>query len=400
MLETATINNSNNTPIIPIGDDSSEIVLAENLDNRQFCVLYVGDILTVRQKAASLYRLGGKLYNRNDFKTVPNGMLVSCQLTRLRSWMESVPVGLLNPENLDRYESTYILKNQYDAGTQTYKDVQIGGTEATKHLVYWRVKPAYEIGMVAHREQDGAVEVNANLNSVADIKDAQLHYFPNWASIMIGSDVLPSTLRRLEDHIRERQVLARSADLVAVGDAFLLACQDYRQWAMNYIAKQTEVIEETRGKGRSFTYDEIAERLFKYVELTRNDKLVEGFAQDRADVAATQSEMAKAVALLAQIAKDQHNAFLSNAPDRAVAAPPPTNEDEALTRFEQDNSERIEVPASDMSEMTIKNLVGNDEDSAVVKEPKQVKPKRASGEIVYDDLDLTPSRKKKEESGG
>jgi hypothetical protein len=61
-------------PNAPFADISEpEAIVEQPRELAIQCVVFVGDVLTTRQKQAPKGRLGGKLFPAQDFKTVPDG---------------------------------------------------------------------------------------------------------------------------------------------------------------------------------------------------------------------------------------------------------------------------------------------------------------------------------------
>lgn len=255
------------------------------------CVLYVGDILTTRQKQAPANRLGGKQFPLQDFRTVPNSVLQQCSITRLRKAFRSVHKNMVDKEKWEGYIPSYTLKNQWNPAKSQYEDVVVG----KEGLLYKPIRPIHELGRIAG-QQNGAVALDeaAGINSGDDIKEAQLFYFPNWYKIVAQEETLFERLSELQDHIETRRALAHSNEMRAIGDAYLLAISDYFDWGKAYVDFQTNVIKETEKFPGGARYDEVAERLFRVLGLQREDKLI-------VDMARGQTNSEQTNALLVQL---------------------------------------------------------------------------------------------------
>jgi hypothetical protein len=274
--------------------------------------------------------------------------------------------------------------------------------------VFKKITPIQMIGDIV-RSQNGVVVIEEGINSRQDIETAQLHYFPNWFNILTGEERLPKTLRQLVDHLEERRAQARGIGLRAVGDAFLASAAQYRDWGMGYIAYQTAAIKETEKFPGAVRYDEIAERLFTYLEVAREDKLVQNFAQDKNDQKDAVATMADAVTKLATIMAGNQagmqtmhellaKAIAEKAQPAPVAAdfagipPAPVTVEEAKQEFSIAATDDLEENFIDMSTATAP-VLGDDivdnflAEAGAVEEDDEIQETAAGGPDDEDDED-------------
>jgi hypothetical protein len=326
---------------------------------KMYCVLYIGDTLTDRQKRSPAYRLGGKLFMQQ--RTVPNNIVSTCAITRLDSAMRHVHKQLVDPKRHDQYVSSYVHENQWNSETQRFENVEYGfvmrpgpnGLERVDNgLLYKEINPVNELWNITGGDT-GVVLIEEGLESAADIKDAQMHYFPNWLDILQLKATVPLRLRDLEDHIENRKAATNSTALKAVGDAYLRSCLQYRDWGKTYVDFQTQVIKETEKSPGGARYDEVAERLFKQLELTRQDSLVADMARNSNDtqaqntsIAAALEKVAEANMLMAQgqarmdtmielMAKVALGKEVEGLPAAESQPPAPETPEEAVAAFDQ-----------------------------------------------------------------
>ncbi|HXG84772.1 MAG TPA: hypothetical protein VNI84_12185 [Pyrinomonadaceae bacterium] len=284
--------------------NNSEIIVTKTEDKKFVAVFFIGDWLTNAQKQAAGYRLGGKLFP--EAKTVPNNFVNRCAITPLKQGMLSVHSGLIEKGERRNYIKEYRLTNAWNPGAENadgtfgrYEDLMVGRSGASASLLFKPIYPVQELGQIAGRN-DGVVYV-PGLNSNQDVKDAQMHYFPNWVRILRGEERHPTRIKELEDLIGERRAETNDEAMRQVGDAILQSAANYRIFGKAYIDYQTSVIKDAEKiPGVVQRYDEIAERLFDELEFTRQDSLIADFARRNNQAADTTDKLTEAISLLAK----------------------------------------------------------------------------------------------------
>lgn len=279
---------------LPPEPPSDEMILtAPPVSEDPIAVVFVGDVLTARQKFVPQHRMGGKFFP--ETVTLPNRIVSRCAITRLRKSIISYPKAHVEKDKWGLWLQGYEATQQWNRTTKKYETVKVGNIPGakpgTQHLLFKERYPSQDIGGLI-REEMGIVPIpnNSGILNSGVIKAAQLHFFPNWHDIAIGNDKFPATLRELEDYLENRTKLADNPAFKAVGSAYLRSCTEFRLWGTNFVKLQTDAIEEFKGKGR-IQYDEVAENLMQMLEITRKDSLVEGFAKGQNDNAAIQSQL-------------------------------------------------------------------------------------------------------------
>jgi hypothetical protein len=359
--------------------DGPAFITEQPKAKQAFCVVFAGDTITNRQKKAPLYRLGGKLFPLGDFKTVPFGVVKRCELTRLRDGMREVHSNLIDPQQHDKYFKSYIAKQHFNPETARFEEKEVGfvvkphpetgiPTKFWNGRLYKPINPVSEIGAIMRRDVvqisgeasdfNGVVQV-PGLENGAAIREAQLHYFPNWLQILTGQAELPFVLRQLEDQIRERQARTSDETLRDVGAALIASCEQFREWGSSYIAFQLARMEEVKTQG-GIRHDEIAERLFPMLEITRKDELVKDFARQQNDSAGISQQ------LVETLSKNQANTdsvlavMVQLLSDRGIIPATqqpaaPANLDQAASEFEQsttDDSGFVDMSAETVADPT------------------------------------------------
>jgi DNA polymerase-1 len=227
--------------------------------------------------------------------------------------MRSVHKNLIDPKTYENWIQSYTLKNQWNPESRAFEDITVGVSGASAALLFKPINPVSEVGRVADtRTGVIALDADCGIKSGQDITEAQLFYFPNWIDILQGKATLPETLIELQDQINNRRDAALSSELRAIGDAYLLSCSEFYDWGKAYVDYQTMAIKETEAKPGGVRYDEVAERLFKMLNLTREDKLVQTFASNQAAAESANTAMATAIAKLAET-QGQSTQWMQNA---------------------------------------------------------------------------------------
>lgn len=347
----------------PMAPAEESIITETPASTAVHCVVFVGDFLTDVQRQSPLYRLGGRLFPYPHVQTVPNGIVRRCEITRLKPKMRGVHKQNIPEDKWALWTDTYTLTNQWDKKQQRFVNLTLGNTPDTADLLYKPLQPSQEIGMIAYREQDGVIHLTgaAQLNTADEIKAAQLFVFPEWSRVLTGQSKLPLRIAELEEYFEGRRAVAPTPTLQAVCDAYLASCAQFREKAREYIDRQTAAIEETKGKGVSVRYDNVAERLFVMCDITREDRMVTNFAQTQADAAKKDDQIATAITLMSQIL-EKTGASLPNA-SPAAQPPAPTTEAEATAEMERAADEElfVDMTAATMPEVAIAPEV-SDED--------------------------------------
>jgi hypothetical protein len=345
------------------------------------CVVFIGDVLSTRQKQAPKARLGGKLFAVNEFKTVPDAIVKRCAITRLRKGFMSIHKQLVEEKDWTKYTQAYKLKNQWNPGTREFEDLIVGMDGASKDLLFREIRPIKELGRIAG-VQNGvvALDENCGISSSKDIVEAQMHYFPAWLEISAGQKFFPATLRELQDIIADRRDRTLSPHLRAIGDAYLQSCSDFYDWGKAYIDYQTSVIEETKKTPGGARYDEVGERLFKFLGLTRQDGLVQDFATAQNAQASQNTQLAEAMAMMAksQARMDSVLSFiaerqLGDVPAETGQAPAPVTVEEAAAELDRASEEEftdmsamvVEPEANPEADATVAQYLGNQEEDEV-----------------------------------
>lgn len=306
-MQTQTATQPQIPPHLQMGQNQSDIIVERAEDKRFVAVFFVGDMLVDSQKKADAYRLGGKLFP--EAKCVPNNFVTRCAITPLKQGMMSVNSALIEKTERRNYLRSYTATNIWNPATGQFENVTVGTSGASAGLLFKPIYPVTELGQIIS-PWDGIVPSGVvyvpGVESPQDVKEAQLFYFPDWIEIISGRKSLPVRLAHLEDIIGNRIQQSRHEAMARVGEAILQSCRDYRSFGKAYIAYQTTQIKDAEKVPGVFQrYDEIAERLFEQLEITRSDSLITDFARQNNSNAETTDKIADAISLLAKNTQNQ-----------------------------------------------------------------------------------------------
>lgn len=341
-----------------LANQDSEFIVEKPPEKAIYCTIFVGNTLTALQMRNPTRRLGGKLLGAlQDYPTVPNAFIPSCQITRLKTAMRGINQGGLEPKTTGLYVQQYTAKNVWNSLTGQFEDATYGAPNTdTEFLVFKEIRPSQQLEAVLGHKSTGVVLIDDGINSASDITEAQYHYFPNWNDVLLGTAPLPERLAVLEEHLRERQAKSLSPEMRAVGNAFLASCDSYRTWGTGYVTYQGQIIKETE-KTPGARYDEISERLFKQLDLTREDLLIQDIArasgasgEHSGQIAQALASLAETQKLMAQVQAEQRGIVVAP----VVEAPPaPQTVQEAVAEFKATTEENIVTEESSFTDMTV-----------------------------------------------
>jgi hypothetical protein len=232
----------------------------------------------------------------------------------------SIHKQLVEEKDWTKYTQAYKLRNQWNLATGQFEDLIVGMDGSSKDLLFREIRPIKELGRIAG-VQNGVVALDelCGISSKNDIIEAQMHYFPAWLEISAGQQFFPATLRELQDSIEDRRERTLSPHLRAIGDAYIQSCSDFYDWGKAYIDYQTSVIKETEKTPGGARYDEIGERLFKFLGLTRQDSLVQNLTSAQNAQTSQNTQLAEAMAMLAKSTDRAWTAFSALSPSGSSA---------------------------------------------------------------------------------
>lgn len=294
----------------------SEVIRDIEEDKGFYTIFFPGNLITLQEKQSESYRLGGRLVL--DSWCVKDQYIPRCGLKPLQQGHMPVNAGLVHPDAKTNagYLKRIKLTNIYNPATNQFETVIIGGIKKMNdHLLFKAVRPKTEVGRLC---KNGTVRIDG-FKGPKEMMQAQLFYFPvgselDWVQIIRGNRPLPTRIADLEAWIGERRKDAEpGTQFEKVGAGMLKACQNYRLWAVAYIANQTEQIKDAEKiQGARARYDEIAENLFKECDLTREDGLIQSFAKQQIDSSQTNKTIADAVSIMAKNQEQMQQLFLQN----------------------------------------------------------------------------------------
>lgn len=305
-------------PNLQISKQSSVEELIREVDKTQRVVFYAGNFMTSDQEEQFGFHLGGMMFLGTH--TVPNEYVPRCAITPLKEGMMSVRGTLINPKERKNYIRSYQATNIWNPMTQEFETVTVGTSGMSRGLLFKKIYPSQEIGAIAG-QNNGVVEI-PGLDTVEKIRDSQLHFFPDWMKYLEGLKSFPRLLRELQETFETITDKTTGAEMRAVGRAMLKSCTDFRKFGTRYIAAQSLAIEQSKKTDGIQVYDEIGERFFVMLELTRQDSLIKDFVKNNNQTGQTNEQLTQAITLLTQLLIGQQGAQTNFAPAIGQTVPP------------------------------------------------------------------------------
>ncbi len=139
----------------------------------------------------------------------------------------------------------------------------------------------------------GVVEITALTGaSAAEIKDAQLFFFPDWVDVRQGVSRLPETVREIEANVRTRIAAIseqpwspeKKSKYTSIGNDMIRSCVEFRLSALEIIEQDDTIKQESDKKGHIAPHSAISELLLPQIEYKRKGELLAGNATETADL--------------------------------------------------------------------------------------------------------------------
>jgi len=290
----------------------------ENLADRKASryIFFAGDVVEQSSKYEFPDRaFGGIVLDRfHTLKSEHNaaGMVYRCKITPLRTALCASSPDMLDPSSLknsQQYKKSYTFVRPHD-GAEPQRVID--------GLVRWEIYPGDEIGGITTPHLPFGVGGVTELKSLKGQPEeaarmAQYAFFPDWDEISSGLKRLPTTLRELEDQLRERREEIEDPLLRMIGNDMLQACSRYRQWGLNYLKYQTAMVKASSPEVPR-VYSDLAEQLFQQLERKRDDAILNDFESITAKIAEATGNQnlntAEALKMIAESVKLQTEMFM------------------------------------------------------------------------------------------
>lgn len=303
---------------IPIEKDFTVDVTASaeiaSLEQKRV-IFFCGDAITPREKFEfpEIKGAGGvympHIHTLPKTRGVPaaHGMIYKCKFTALQSAFEPEWEMMLPPGERKHYPQSFVEdggdgKVQISGflGSDVNHIKETGEFKNRRHgdVRYKKWMPGQDIHRVTARSMPfgvgGVVEITALAGaSASEITDAQVYFFPNWEQIRAGLESLPSTVREIEAHIRERQTEIdaqpwssdKKTKYKAIAQDMLKSCALFRQSAVEIIEQDDVTKTEAAKKGEmNARHSPVSEMLLGQVEWKRKGDLLAGESSSTAEL--------------------------------------------------------------------------------------------------------------------
>lgn len=238
----------------------------------------------------TLKETGKELFARPDFYNT-GGMLYRCAIHQLKTYMYPVNPNMVPPADRDpdagKFVPGYVKQNgRRNPATGQYEDVVVSGG-----MLYRPFYPGDEIESLTRPSNGlrpgGIVEIQAlRGKGWKEQYEAQIHFFPNWEALQVGTDVFPLTLKELRDSISAK-IPGASPFLAEIGRDMLRSCDEFRLWGLRYIKAWRQIVKfaDASIDAPLQGYNDLCEMLFDLLQVNREDTLGQNQQQNVTDVA-------------------------------------------------------------------------------------------------------------------
>lgn len=253
------------------------------------------------------------------------GMLYRCQLTRLPKYkMVGDWRNMLGERAAATHEDSFVqtvmvngepvqrvVKGFLESDPTADKETGEFKQKRSNHIVYRKRYSAQDAALAQRRTMGnsvrGVVEVTALKNATdAELKEAQLFFFPEWAEIKTGSKALPEKMVDLQDHLKSRIEAVRKMDwseekknkFFAIGNDMVRSCTEFIRHTGETIRSDEIIVKDAAAKGAAGTiqHSDISEKYLALTGTRRKDDLITGEASAVSELTREMREERKAKA--------------------------------------------------------------------------------------------------------
>lgn len=237
-------------------------------------LVFAGSVLPQSQldKSPAL-RMGGEYFG-TAYRTMKrsNGLLRRCQITPLEIGYDFMSTDMIGDDPRLHVVATVTHEAQMNPAT--------GRMMAPAHEIHGiEIYPGDEIeGILSWQRQEdnakGILEIEQlRAVSYSEFKASGLQefIFPEWQKIMTGYAELPTKISILRSHLEGRKNATGDADIKGVIDVYLHSCDQFYRWGKNRLKYESMLVRMAPVGGHVHTYSELAEQLFDWLEIRRED---------------------------------------------------------------------------------------------------------------------------------
>lgn len=269
-------------------------------------LFFAGDAITDLEKRQMAFKEHGGIYLPH-IKTLRStrGMLYKCALTLLPPFrMIPDAKAMLGPnraalEFQDAFTQTIVRPD----GSTVEKEVKgfpvsvpesvkegVFATKQSDHIVYKKRYAAQDVAMAIKRSAPhgpgGVVEVTALKGATqAEVSEAQLFFFPNWADIKAGKEKLPERMSDIVAHITARKN-AIDTDIApdkqgkyhSIANDMLRSCTEFIRTSNETVRSDANIVQNAVSKGLAgqVIHSTMSEKFLEQTGAQRKEDLISG----------------------------------------------------------------------------------------------------------------------------
>lgn len=273
------------------------------------------DAITDTEKRELPFKAFGGMFLPHVQLLGNNGMLYRCQLTRLPKY-KMIPDwrNMLGPIASTLYEDSFVQtvvengvsKDKLVSGfleSDPNPDLKESGefkNKRSNHIVYRKRYAAQDCMLALKRPQmgyapGGVVEITALKGaSAAEVREAQLFFFPKWDDIKKGVKSLPLKVKDTELHISKRIAeinsmgweTAKVAKYYSIGRDMLRSVTEFNRHALTHIRGDEIIVKDAATKGAAgvITNSDASELYLEQTGTRRKEDLITGQSDSVAEL--------------------------------------------------------------------------------------------------------------------
>ena len=268
-------------------------------------LFFAMDALTDQEKREAPFKAFGGMYMPH-IATLQDTqhMLYRCQLTQLPPFkMIGEWDMMLPPDDRKHWARSFtqtvmvngepkqqVINGFLESDARSIREDGVFKNKRSNHLVFTKKYAAHDARAATARptgnQVGGVVEITALLGATSlEVREAQYYFFPKWDAIRMGAELLPTTTKGVEAHLKARiadianQLWddAKKAKFISIGNDMLRSVTEFTYTAVSAIRGDAIAAKEAFNKGETTARPSAASD--KFIEQTgekRKDDLLTG----------------------------------------------------------------------------------------------------------------------------
>lgn len=278
-------------------------------------LFFAGDALTDTEKRNLPFMEPGGIY-LPDVKCLRStkGMLYKCALTLLPPFrMIPDAKAMLGPNRAQlEFQDSFTQTIVGADGSHTEKEIKgfpvtvqdsikegVFATKQSDHIVYKKRYAAHDVALATKRRlphgPGGVVEITALKGATqAEVSEAQLFFFPNWADIKAGKEKLPERVRDIQSHIEARKQaieielpLDKHGKYHSIANDMLRSCTEFIRTSNETVRSDAHIVQNAVSKGLAgqVVHSSKSEKFMEQTGTQRKEDLLSGEAASVGELA-------------------------------------------------------------------------------------------------------------------